>query len=77
MPDPILLDLKMPGMNGQEFAREFHARYDHQVPIVLLTTAENVAEQASAMGIRGWIGKPFDLDALVAAVGRELSEAGT
>ena len=28
MPDLILLDMKMPGMNGWDFAREFRARHN-------------------------------------------------
>ena len=39
MPDLILLDMKMPVMDGPTFAHEFHARYDGQAPIVVITAA--------------------------------------
>ncbi len=68
MPDLILLDMKMPIMNGWEFAREFHARYDNKVPIVVLTAAEDAKKRAEEIGAVGWIGKPFDLDHVVSVV---------
>lgn len=71
-PDLILLDMKMPAMNGWEFAREFHARYDRQVPIVVLTAAENARKRAEEIGAQGWVGKPFNLDTLVQAGKRHI-----
>ena len=37
MPGLILLDMRMPVMNGWEFAREFRARYGRACPIVVVT----------------------------------------
>ncbi len=76
MPDLILLDMKMPIMNGWEFAREFHARYDSKVPLVVLTAAEDAKRRAQEIGAVGWIGKPFDLDELVSIVDQHLSSRG-
>ncbi len=70
MPDLIILDMKMPIMDGWEFAREFRTRYDLQSPIVVLTAAADARRCAEEIGAAGWIGKPFDLDTLVGAVGR-------
>ncbi|MBI2952919.1 MAG: response regulator [Chloroflexi bacterium] len=70
MPDLILLDMKMPVMDGWEFAREFHARHDSKVPIVVLTAAADARRRAEEIGAQGWIGKPFDLDTLVVVVDR-------
>ncbi len=72
MPDLILLDMKMPVMDGWEFAREFRARYGSNVPIVVLTAAEDARRRAEEIGAVGWIGKPFDLDTLVAVVDRHV-----
>lgn len=74
MPDLILLDMKMPIMNGWEFAREFHARYDNKVPIVVLTAAEDAKKRAEEIGAVGWIGKPFDLDHVVSVVERNVEK---
>ena len=70
MPDMILLDMKMPGMDGWEFAREFHARYDHAIPIVVFTAAEDARKRAEEIGAVSWVGKPFDLDTLLEAVAK-------
>lgn len=72
MPDLVLLDVKMPVMDGWAFAREFQVRYDHRVPIIVMTAAADARMRAREMGATGWIGKPFDLDELVEAVGRHL-----
>jgi DNA-binding response OmpR family regulator len=73
MPDLILLDMKMPVMNGWEFAAAFQARYAHAVPIVVVTAAEDAAARAQDIGAAGWLGKPFDLDDLLAVTQRHLS----
>lgn len=70
MPSLVLLDLKMPVMNGWEFARELRARYATQVPIVVLTASMYGEREAREIGADGWLDKPFDLDSLVAAVRR-------
>lgn len=70
MPDLVLLDMKMPVMNGWEFAREFHARYKSRVPIIVITAAQDAKKRARETAANGWIGKPFDLDTLLDTVGR-------
>src|SRR5436190_12173289 len=50
LPGLILLDMKMPRMNGWEFAREFRAQYDDQIPIVVLTAAQDAQRRASEIG---------------------------
>lgn len=69
-PNLILLDMKMPVMNGWEFARAFHAKFNSRLPIVVLTAAADARKAAEEIGAVGWIGKPFDLDALVNIVGK-------
>jgi len=71
MPDLILLDMKMPVMDGWEFAREYRAKYDRGgAPIVVLTAAADAKKYAGEIGAAAWIGKPFDLDALLDIVQR-------
>lgn len=70
MPDLILLDMKMPVMNGWEFSTEFRSRYHSQAPIVVLTAAADARKAAGDVGAVSWVGKPFDLDTLVKAVKR-------
>ncbi|MFZ9595610.1 MAG: response regulator [Bdellovibrionia bacterium] len=64
LPNLILLDMKMPVMNGWEFAKVFNAHYDHQVPIVVMSAAVDAESRASEIQAEGWMGKPFELDDL-------------
>ncbi len=68
LPGLVLLDMRMPGMNGWDFAREFHARHGRACPIVVVTAAENARARAEEIGAEGWLAKPFDLDDVLALV---------
>ena len=70
MPAAVLLDMKMPGMDGWEFARLFRERYDRQAPIIVLTAAEDARQRAEEIGAEGYVGKPFEIDELLAEVER-------
>jgi len=72
MPDLILLDMKMPVMDGWEFAKEFQAKYDLRTPIVVLTAATDARKRAEEIGAAGWVGKPFELETLVEVVSQHL-----
>jgi urea transport system substrate-binding protein len=66
-PDLILLDMKMPVMDGWEFCRALEGR-DTRPPIVVLTAAPDPAGRAAEVHVEGWLGKPFeyaDLEAIV------------
>ena len=66
-PDLILLDMKMPVMDGWQFCRALEAR-DARPPIVVLTAAPDPAARAAEVCAEGWLGKPFeyaDLEAIV------------
>jgi CheY-like chemotaxis protein len=73
LPGLILLDMRMPRMNGWEFAREFRERYGRRAPIVVLTAAADAGERAAEIGAEGFLGKPFELDELLRTVERFLS----
>jgi len=70
MPHLILLDMKMPIMNGWQFALEFIDKHDHKTPIVVMTAAADAEERANSISAIGWLGKPFDLDDLLKKVKR-------
>ena len=68
-PDLILLDMKMPVMNGWEFCRAVDGR-DACPPIVVLTAAPDPAALAAEAHADGWLGKPFEYEELEMAVRR-------
>ena len=61
MPSLVFLDMRMPGMNGWEFAREFRARHGAACPIVVVTAAEDARRRAEEIEAQGWLAKPFEI----------------
>src|SRR4051794_28230764 len=58
-PDLILLDMRMPIMDGWEFARRYRERARRPVPIVVLTAAQDAAGWAAQIDANGYLAKPF------------------
>ncbi len=69
-PDVILLDMRMPVMDGWQFADAYRKRDRPPAPIVVVTAARDVAERAKEIDAEAYIGKPFDIDELLATVRR-------
>lgn len=76
MPGVILLDMRMPVMDGWEFAREFGARFGRAAPVVVITAAENARARAEEISADGWLEKPFELDDVLRMVARFLGPNG-
>jgi CheY-like chemotaxis protein len=72
-PDLILLDLRLPGMDGWAFARRSRAPAPPppgpRAPLVCVTAAVDPAARGAQIGA-ATTGKPFDLAALLAVVER-------
>ena len=64
-----LCDVNMPRMGGLEVIIEAH-RLGLKVPIIMLTTEgqPSMVQQARAVGVKGWIVKPFKPELLVMAI---------
>src|SRR5690348_13526835 len=56
LPAVILLDMRMPVMDGWEFARRFRERHNHRAPIVVMTAAESARTRAAEVGADDYIG---------------------
>ncbi len=74
-PDLIITDLNMPVMNGFEFLQELR-KIDatSRTPVLMLTTETKpeLKQQGKALGLTGWIVKPFNPAQLKQAIGRVL-----
>jgi CheY-like chemotaxis protein len=70
-PALILLDMRMPGMNGWDVARTLRER-GIAVPILVMTAAQDARRWAEQIGANGYLAKPFDLDDLLVSVERLL-----
>jgi CheY-like chemotaxis protein len=69
LPDLILLDMRMPVLDGWGFARELRER-GHRTPIVVMTAARDAARWASEIAASAFVAKPFGFDDLISAVER-------
>jgi two-component system response regulator (stage 0 sporulation protein F) len=64
-PDLVLLDMKMPGMNGLETLREIKKNNPGQLVIMMTAYEElEVVAEAIKLGIKEYITKPFDINEL-------------
>ncbi len=82
--DLILMDWKMPGLNGIETSKQIKAN-DHlsYVPTIIMVTAfgrEEVKRQADSIGLEGFMLKPFNesilFDTIMSAFGRSALDSG-
>jgi two-component system chemotaxis response regulator CheY len=65
MPDAVLLDWNMPGMNGIDFLRQLRGEPGGDAPAVVFCTVENEPariREALDAGANEYIMKPFDGD---------------
>jgi two-component system, chemotaxis family, chemotaxis protein CheY len=71
-PSLILLDLRMPVMDGWEFARRYHRMPGPHAPIVAFVASLNVTADSADLGSAAILSKPFDIDELLNAVRAQL-----
>ena len=71
MPQVILLDLKMPRMDGHEFLRRIRAEERSRLlPVVIFTTSIEDRDRIESyrLGANSYVRKPVDYDKFVAAI---------
>jgi CheY-like chemotaxis protein len=68
-PSLVLLDMRMPVLDGWGFAREARAR-NLPVRIVVMTAAQDARRWAEEIQAEGFVAKPFDLNDLLSTVER-------
>ena len=73
--DLLIVDLKMPGMDGLAVIREAK-RYKADRPVIIITgySTESSAIEAVNLGVAGYLTKPFRVPQVLAAAAKALGE---
>ncbi|TME94352.1 MAG: response regulator [Chloroflexi bacterium] len=71
-PAVILLDLRMPIMDGWSFLEQYRRHPNGVSKIVLLSGHPDLAAQAERVGADGYVQKPFDLERIRETIARAL-----
>jgi two-component system, OmpR family, response regulator VicR len=75
VPDLMLLDIFMPGMDGFEVLAELRKTY--QLPVIVLSARSSIAEQALSAGANDFISKPFSPEEVIKRVKASLNSSRT
>jgi two-component system, response regulator, stage 0 sporulation protein F len=75
--DLVLLDVRMPGLDGVQVLRRIR-ELDEHVPVIMVTANEDVglAKETLKLGAFDYVAKPFDFDYLDRAVAAGLARVG-
>ncbi len=74
-PDVILLDIKMPEMDGYEVCRRLKAQQDsHDIPVIFISAMDDTLDKVTAFDVGGidYIVKPFRSEEVVARIENQL-----
>ena len=74
-PAVILLDMRMPEMDGWQFAAAYRELPLPHAPIITMTAAADAKRWASEIGANDVIAKPFQVNDLITTVGRWVTGA--
>ncbi|HEY9608177.1 ATP-binding protein [Allocoleopsis sp.] len=75
-PDLILLDIRMPQMNGYEVCSALKVAVEtHEIPVIFLSALDEVADKAKAFDVGGadYITKPFQAEEVLLRVRHQLT----
>ena len=74
-PDTIVLDVRLPGMDGLSALAKFR-ELAPDAPVIIITAFGNLTTAVRAVegGAFDYLGKPFDLDQALEAIGRALQK---
>ncbi len=73
----VLLDLKIPGMSGEELLKEFK-HIDSDASIIIMTAYPSIESAVSTikMNAAAYLTKPFEIDQCVHAIGEAMASRG-
>lgn len=75
-PDLILLDIKMPGLDGYEVCTELKSQAStSSIPVIFLSALDDVFDKVKAFSVGGvdYVSKPFQVEEVLARVENQLT----
>jgi signal transduction histidine kinase len=76
LPDVIVLDVKMPEMDGYEVCQHLKAdARTREIPVIFLTILDDVPDKVKAFALGGvdYLTKPFEIEELIARIENQLT----
>jgi nitrogen regulation protein NR(I) len=73
LPDLVILDVRLPGMNGLETFKTIHA-FEHRLPCIIMTAfgTTETAIEATKIGAFDYVLKPFDIPDMLKTIQQAL-----
>ncbi|HYX48244.1 MAG TPA: response regulator [Ktedonobacteraceae bacterium] len=76
LPDLILLDILLSGTDGREICKNLKSREStRHIPVILLSAHSDASKAADGSGANAFLAKPFDVDALIKMVQKQLASS--
>lgn len=73
LPDLFLLDMLLSGRDGRRIARQLKSQeVTKHIPVIIFSAHPVAKEEAKAAGADDFIAKPFEMDELLAKIGKYL-----
>jgi DNA-binding NtrC family response regulator len=72
LPDVVLTDIRMPGMDGYELLKRIRERFS-SVRVVLMSAEGDLPSRSLAAGAHGYVAKPLEIEEVVLAIGAALA----
>lgn len=75
LPDLLLLDVWMSGMDGRQVCRYLKAQaLTKDIPIIIISAGRDIDKSARAAGANDFLAKPFEMDDLLSMVAKHLKK---
>ncbi len=73
LPDLILLDIWMSGMDGRDICRQLKSQVStKKIPVIIVSANKDTDILAKDAGADGFLSKPFDIDNLLSTIKKHL-----
>ncbi len=74
LPDLILLDLWMSGIDGRDICKKLKSQdFTKHIPVILVSASKEVVQSKEDAGADDYIAKPFDMNDLLVMVEKYIS----